>query len=206
MENVIESKGDIFLQLWHISPMLAIFFLISTLAVLVLITIGIIAKFNPGLFNKIIDNKEKFIPKKERRHHMRRKDDAQKDETITGQIIAMRKDFDGRFNFIDKKITELRSTVTSTSELLDKVSEGTLLNMLFNENLDDYNRMKAFVRLTAMNVNSDVKTKGVELALHNKEVWKIVLDDIRKKELILIIVNQKYYDDVMNEINKAIWR
>ena len=207
MENIIETKGNIFLQLWHISPVLAIFFIISTLAVLVLITIGIIAKFNPGLFNKMFDKKEENEkPRNERRRNKRRKDDIQTDETIAEQIIVMRKDFDERFNFIDNIISELRSTITTTGELLDKVSEGTLLNMLFNEKLDDYNRLKAFVRLTAMNINNDVKTKGVELALHNKEVWKIILDDIRKKKITLIILNQKYYDDIIYEINKVIWR
>ena len=143
----------------------------------------------------ILDDVKSTIDRFENEYNLDRK------ERATRHI-----EVDKRFDSINDKISNLYSTITETGELLDKVSEGTLLNMLFNENLDDYNRLKAFVRLTAMNVNNDVKTKGVELALHNKEVWKIVLDDIRKKKIILIIVNQKYYDETMSEINRTIWR
>ena len=51
----IKEKGNIALQLWELSPSLAIGFLITTIAALLLIALTIISKYNHGLFNKIFD-------------------------------------------------------------------------------------------------------------------------------------------------------
>ena len=51
----IDNKGNIVQQLWALSPSLAIGFLITTIAALVLIAVCVIAQLNPGLFNKLVE-------------------------------------------------------------------------------------------------------------------------------------------------------
>jgi len=214
VESVIETKGNMFLQLWQINPALAIFFIISTLAVLALITIGLIAKFNHGLFNKIIDAKTGKHEEKNKQLEAENEaalnaicDTSKRiEEALTSdrnERLSRQNEVDNRFDNIDEKITDLQLTIEKTGKKLDKVSQGTLLNMLFNENLDNYNRMKAFIRLSAMHINGDVKAKGISLALKNKEVWKIVAEEI--KTMGLNIKNQNYFDNTINELNKLVF-
>jgi oligoribonuclease NrnB/cAMP/cGMP phosphodiesterase (DHH superfamily) len=123
--------------------------------------------------------------------------------------------------FVSKEIGEIRTdikeltAIVSTHEyLLDKTSEGTLVNQLFSEELSLFLRLKAFRRLLAKAKNGAVWEEGFKLLLKNnvkakeedketisKWVWRAV----RETELGFEIVDKKYYDARMKEINTRIF-
>jgi hypothetical protein len=81
------------------------------------------------------------------------------------------------------------------------VSQGTLENMLFNEILPIFRRLKAFRRLLAMGVNGRVKRYGTELAMKNKETWA----DALEVKMDLVIENIEYYNSVLSEIDHHLY-
>jgi hypothetical protein len=111
-------------------------------------------------------------------------------------------------DFVSKEIGEIKldlvklTSIISTHEyLLNKTSEGTLVNQLIPDGLSPFLRLKAFRRLLAMGKNGRVWQKGYELILQNKETWRDVLDT----ELGIEIVDKEYYDARMKEINTRIF-
>jgi len=192
--NLAETK-NIFYQMWQFSPTMTILFWLFALATLALFTINTITKHNPGWFNKIIDKKGiNEPPEKERRHNKRRKEDVQLNETITEQISAMRKDF-------KEQIKTVNTNIENISQRLDKVSQGTLESLLFNESASIDSRIKAFRRLTAMGINSEVKTLGFKLILNNKTIWKV----IKKEPIDVEILDQEYYKNTIKELENKIF-
>ena len=113
-------------------------------------------------------------------------------------------------NFVIEKISEVElqiksifTTLSAHEFLLDKTSEGTLENMLFDDHEDRsiFQRLKAFRRLLAMNKNGRIWKKGFNLILKHKETWLDVLDT----ELGIKITDEKYYNDRLEEIRKRIF-
>jgi len=113
-------------------------------------------------------------------------------------------------NFIGDKMSEFESklalifnTLSAHEFLLDKTSEGTLENMLFDDHEDRsvFQRLKAFRRLLAMGKNGRIWKKGFQLVLKHKETWLDVLDT----ELGIKIVDEKYYNDRLEEIRTRIF-
>jgi len=86
--------------------------------------------------------------------------------------------------------------------LLAKTSQGTLETLLRDDKQSDYNRLKAFRRLTAMGINGDVKIDGFKLALEHKDIWKI----IDREPLDMEIINKDHYESVIKELSTIIWR
>jgi len=199
--NLAETK-NIFYQMWQFSPAMTILFWLFALATLALITINTITKHNPGWFNKIIDKKgTNEPPEKERRHNKRRKEDVQINETITEQISAMRKDFKEQIKTVNTNIDKLFTVTNALSGKLEKVSQGTLESLLFNESASIDSRIKAFRRLTAMGINSEVKTIGFKLILNNKTIWKV----IKKEPIDVEILDQEYYKNTIKELENKIF-
>jgi len=117
-----------------------------------------------------------------------------------------------KFNEIDSKLVSMFSILTDHEELLGPLSQKTLENMLFNDALPIFRRLKAYLRLMAMGINGRVKQKGFDLILQNKKTvrddngveikidpWLDVLETMPKMNLK--IVNQQHFDAVLNEIN-----
>ena len=117
-------------------------------------------------------------------------------------------------NFVSEKLGTIESTLATHEYLLDKTSEGTLENMLFNDNLSPFMRLKAFRRLLAKKKNGRIWDKGYLLILDNKrtittedgreidiDVWMDVLDT----ELGIPIVDVEYYEARMKEIRRRIY-
>jgi len=112
-------------------------------------------------------------------------------------------------DFVSDKISEIESklgliftTLSAHEFLLDKTSEGTLENQLFMEDEKrTFLRLKAFRRLIAMKKNGRVWEKGFNLIVKHKDTWLDVLDT----ELGIKIVDEKYYNDRLEEIRKRIF-
>jgi hypothetical protein len=102
---------------------------------------------------------------------------------------------------IKLNIEKLSSVISTHEYLINKTSEGTLVNQLFSEKLSPFLRLKAFRRLLAMGKNGRVWEKGFDLLLQNKETWRDVLDT----ELGIEIANEEYYYARLNEINIRIF-
>jgi hypothetical protein len=102
---------------------------------------------------------------------------------------------------IKSNIEILTSTIMTHEYLLNKTSEGTLVNQLFSEELSLFLRLKAFRRLLAMGKNGRVWEKGLNLIRENKETWRDVLDT----ELGIEIVDKEYYNARLEEINRRIF-
>jgi hypothetical protein len=119
--------------------------------------------------------------------------------------------FDRQFEIIKADAACIKTEVQNVYRILadheefqEKLSEGTLENMLFNDNVSAFKRLKAYIRLIAMEKNGKIKAKGIDLILNNKEVWEAVLET--KKELKLNIVNPEYFREVMKEIDDRVFR
>jgi hypothetical protein len=116
-------------------------------------------------------------------------------------------------NGIQAKIESIFTTLVTHEFLLDKTSEGTLENMLFDETRSPFIRLKAFRRLIAMKKNGRIWEKGFNLVLENKktvtangkviniDVWADVLDT----ELDIKIVDEKFYKAKLKEIRRRIY-
>ena len=109
---------------------------------------------------------------------------------------------DARLNGIEASIDKLFSIIADHEEFANKISQGTLENMLYNESLTMFKRLKAFLRLIAMRVNGRIREKGFNLILQSKEVWR----DVLEAHVDLKIVDQEYYDEVLEDIDKRIFR
>ena len=123
------------------------------------------------------------------------RDDAEKREN-------RQKEYDERFEKIESRLESLVSIMEDYEESANKTSIETHENKLFNETLAPFKRLKAFRFLIAKKKNGRIKDKGMELILKNKETWL----DVQDVEMNLEIVDQKYYDDVINEIDRRIMR
>jgi hypothetical protein len=117
--------------------------------------------------------------------------------------------FDRQFNEIKTEAADIKKDVQNVFRILadheefqEKVSEGTLENMLFNDNVSIFKRLKAYKRLIAMGKNGKIRAKGFDLVLNNKDVWEAV----EESGLKLNIVNQEYFKEVMHEIDTKIFR
>jgi hypothetical protein len=99
---------------------------------------------------------------------------------------------------ISAKLKGIENTVANLEENYSKVSMGTLENQLFIEERSPFTRLKAFRRLIAWRRNGRVKDKGMQLVLENKETWR----DVLETELGVEIVDQGYYKEIMQEIEK----
>jgi len=108
-----------------------------------------------------------------------------------------------RIDEVETQIKSIFTTLSAHEFLLDKTSEGTLENMLFDDHEDRsiFQRLKAFRRLLAMKKNGRVWAKGLQLIKNNKEVWLDVLDT----ELGIKIVDVEYYETRLEEIRKRIF-
>ena len=121
-----------------------------------------------------------------------------------------------RIDCIESKIESLVSIIADHEEFLGPLSQGTLENMLFNDNTPIFRRLKSYLRLIAMGRNGRVKQKGFDLILQNKKTvkdsngteikidpWLDVLETMPKMNLK--IVNQQHFDTVLEEINHKIY-
>jgi len=108
---------------------------------------------------------------------------------------------DTKLDEIESHIDKLFSIVTDQEALINRASQGTLENMLFNESQSMFKRMKAFLRLIAMRKNGRIREYGFNLIVHNKDTWRDVLD----AHIDLKIIDQEYYDAVLKDIDKRIF-
>ena len=114
------------------------------------------------------------------------------------------KEYDKRFDAIEAGLEKLYAIVASHEELQAVLSQGTLTNMVLTDGIDSiFMRLKAYLRLIGLEVNGRVKKKGFELILAHKETWLDVLETM--PHMKLVIVNQKYFDDTLEEINRRIF-
>jgi hypothetical protein len=104
-----------------------------------------------------------------------------------------------RIDCIESKIESLFAIIADHEELFGPLSQGTLENMLFNDSTPIFRRLKAFLRLLAMDVNGRIKQKGFALILAHKETWLDVLETMPK--LKLKYVNKEHFDTILEEIN-----
>jgi len=123
-------------------------------------------------------------------------------EEETTERIKRNEEVDERLNGIKSEVSHIFSLIADYEGLQEKVSEGTLENMLFNDNVSTFKRLKAFKRLIAMKKNGRIREKGYKLILENKNVWL----DVQEADLALKIVDQNYFNSVMDDIDKQIFR
>jgi len=152
------------------------------------------------IFLKIIETLAKYIPflfKKKKKPV----------EELLAEEAGERKEWQAlvceKFSAIESKIESLFAIIADHEELFGPLSQGTLENMLFNDNTPIFRRLKAFLRLLALNVNGRIKQKGFALILANKEIWLDVLETMPK--LKLKIINKEHFEAVLNEINTNLY-
>lgn len=112
---------------------------------------------------------------------------------------------DKELRTIKSDIKDVFSILADHEELWEKTSEGTLTNMLFNENpkLSMFLKLKSYLRLIGLKKNGDIKERGFDLILNNKSVWKTVLQVM--PEMKFVIVDQEFFDKTLDEINHRIF-
>ena len=109
---------------------------------------------------------------------------------------------DGKLGEIEASVGKVFSVLADHEEFAKKISQGTLENMLFNEDLSAFRRLKAFLRLVAMRANGRVREKGFALVLQYKEDWRNVLEARGDLE----IADREYFNEVLEDIDKRIFR
>ena len=109
---------------------------------------------------------------------------------------------DVKLNETEASVKKLFSIIADHEEFANKISQGTLENQLYNEDLTIFKRLKAFLRLIAMRVNGRIREKGFKLILQHKEEWR----DVLEAHVELKIVDQNYFNEVMEDIDKRIFR
>jgi hypothetical protein len=112
------------------------------------------------------------------------------------------KEVDGQLNGIKKDVAKLFTLMSDYEELQDKLSEGTLENMFFNENVSMFKRLKAYKRLIALKKNGKIKAEGFKLICAHKETWEAV----QETEMKLNIVDQDYFNSTMKDIDRVIFK
>ena len=112
-----------------------------------------------------------------------------------------RADVEAKLGGIEDSIDKIFSILTVHEEFANELSQRSLEDRLFNEELPAFKRLKAFLQLTAMKVNGRVREKGFSLVLQNKETWR----DVLGLRLDLKIADQKYFDEVLADIDKKIF-
>ena len=164
-------------------------------------TIFILVKILP----KIIDNK---IAKQKELNKLFEEESAAMLENVKDTLNRLEESYIReheeriiRHKYEDKKLDEILSIIDNHEALLNSVSQGTLENNVFNEEMAIFRRLKSFRRLLAMGKNGRIKDKGLQLILQNKETWKDVLDT----NLDIEISNQAYWDKTMAEIDRRIF-
>ncbi|MCL2480810.1 MAG: hypothetical protein FWF38_03760 [Spirochaetaceae bacterium] len=105
-----------------------------------------------------------------------------------------------RLTMITNRIDKLYEIVSDHEEFAASISQGTLENMVFNESMPAFRRLKAFRRLLAMGKNGRVKSKGKGIISQNKETWIDVLD----MDMDIKMGDQKYYDNAIADIEKML--
>ena len=178
IEGFIEAKASAIILLKD-HPILLVIFCIMLLLIITGAVIIALGKSNPSFLNKLFEKKESC--------------NGCSIKSKIGSIEA------GISN-IEARIEKLFSIVADYELFTNAISQCTLENMVFNDTLPTFRRLKAFRRLIAMRGNGRAKKKGIEIILSNKETWHDVLD----VNMNLKIVDQKYYEDVLAEIDKKI--
>jgi len=137
-----------------------------------------------------------FITKREKYKSARQliKDDMALRETRQAEV-------DKRFEIIEAQLDILSESITQYDRLSLEQSRGIFENMVFNNGLDPYRRLKALRRLIALKGNGDAKREGVALALHNPNDWTNVLS----LRMCFKCVDYKYYRNSIEEINRKIF-
>ena len=106
---------------------------------------------------------------------------------------------------IKGKIEELFAMMADHEEFAITLSQGTLENQLLSDSKhrSNFQRLKAFLRLLALDVNGRVKQRGMELILENQDVWLDVMETI--KSMNLKILNPERFNAILDEINHKIY-
>ena len=197
--RTVEAAGEIFTTL-HIVEIAVILILIGGIVFLI------------KNFNKLVDARVEKQKKENKQFEIENNallvsmgETAKRLEETFRQDREERLDrqcvVDEKLSAIEKEIKNLYAITANNGALASKASQGALENMVFNEGLAVSRRLKAFRRLIAKRGNGRAKAKGMELILENKEIWK----DVQDTELDVEIIDQKYYDDVLKEINDRIF-
>jgi len=200
---MIEAKANAFILLKD-HPLLLFVFCAMLLIIVAAVTVIILSKTNPGIFNKWFD---RVKGKKQCEKEIREKHENQlaKIENIFYEDALERKtrqtELDNRLDKIDGDLKKLFEIVADHEEFSDSVSQGTLENMVFNVNYPPFRRLKALRRLFALGANGRIKETGLKIIMENKETWKDVLDTKLKMKM----KNEKFYNDTVAEIGRRVF-
>jgi hypothetical protein len=127
-------------------------------------------------------------------------------ENIETTLVDIEKKMEAFNNTVVERFNAMSVTMQNISNKLMKISKGTLENMLLTNNPKQSisDRLMAFSRLIAMAPYSNIRAEeeGIQLALENKQTWI----DVYESELDVEIVNKEYYESVMNDIVRRIYR
>ena len=108
---------------------------------------------------------------------------------------------------INKEIGMLADALDNFEQKADLMDKVTLENTLFSdsEHVSTFRKLKAYAYLIAMGANGRIKMKGTELILQNKNTWLDVMDVTSNNLNFGKPEDKQYYDDVITEINRAIY-
>jgi hypothetical protein len=121
--------------------------------------------------------------------------------------VKRQAEVDNRFNRIEthiektsSNIEQLNVAISGIVNTVDELSCGALENRLFTKAAPVLRRLRAFKKLIALKNNGPIKIIGVELAAENPDSWLYVLSE----PLSMKILDQEFFDNVIEEINIAI--
>ena len=215
MEKIIIGKKFNLLRELTEYPL---FFVILIIAIVIIIFFLILIK-NPHILSSMLSVFKKKSDAQENKQDKNKKTDTnsanlqEQHESCLKKIehllendsqerYTWQQDTCDRLECIENNINKLISIVAKHDKTIIQTSRETLENRLFSESIAPFKRLKAFRMLIALGANGRIKTKGIELIKKHKDTWLDVLDMIMELE----IVNQNYYNDVINEIEIKIYR
>jgi ABC-type transporter Mla subunit MlaD len=127
-------------------------------------------------------------------------------ENIETTLTDLEKKMDAFNNTVIERFNTMSDTMQAINNKLMKTSKGTLENMLLTNNPKQsiIDKLNAFRRLIAMAPYSNIRAEkeGIDLILENKQIWI----DVYESPLDVQIVNPEYYNNVMEEIKRRIYR
>jgi hypothetical protein len=138
--SIVEVKGNIFIQLWHLSPALPVVFSITLILAIIGISIIIIAIKKPGFFNKALD---KLPDKKiklengdvinDRRKGKRRQEDKKSAPCLTAKC--------SKYEQLSDDITEIKNRMIKVEEHQDEVWLMNLKRDFYSKDLPEHDRL-----------------------------------------------------------------
>jgi len=197
--NGIEQKASVFMLMKDYPGLLAVF-CISIILIIIAVLAIVIAKTNPGFFNKMLDMRNEKITLEngeiidERRKEKRREEDKYHAPCLTSECTKYN-DLKTSINQLNKNVTESINEQKIMKGHLDEVWTSTLKSDFVNEGLHISERLYKGLKYVwwiklKEETNGDTEDKVTAMSYKHPDVYKTIT--YREPQLKLEQVEKKY--------------